>query len=1059
MWRKALFCGLAFFTVNSAMALPDLSEPNDIVPVYENVVEILNSNDNTILECNVVLAKLQDCKTKTVNGLNEPYRGASSKNLGQQQVVYVTEKGVSGLFSFQTDKHGLIPTNASIVRLPAFPYDDDTGGDIFEIRRSSIVNYDNPFLQRFFFSRTPADTSSNYGDFFSLELGADEARIINSQEYLNVSLPAFTLEQGNSAHNEVLAGVGQIGGAASETSARYPFTGILRGNNGGLRYSNSSGGTKDKVKATLDSDVASIAKVDGKYWVSYKSKKKFTRFDVFPNGQAVDPDNYEAPSNSNVEIKNIQTRNYQQDSINNFTLFADDNKIGSCEGESDFVCTDAFNYLDAFALHDGTNYEPTKTITSTSLGDHDTVIFQNLNYSPINASEVTRNITIPDSLTAAFSGSCLTQVDFDKENGPGDEGIDSCTLNYDARKLTNTPPIDESFDVSFTVHGPFGDVPTSFHFNINLPTSIPHFVFEKDGVVLPQLNLNAGDTGSFEVTYISNQNDSKSPNISFLNGTNNSSLLRSYFTDTGCLAVDAPPLNAGGSCTLSYHIPAKVNSVNYTLNLNNSEGVPADDGTLTLELASRGNVIAHYPHGSQNIEHLSSIHQLDILPGGTADIRFTNVGAATAHNFQVKFIEPTNQHVPYHLDGSCVQDPAPDLSALGGSCDLTIKINNNASLSSARYPLRISGDDIDGYDIPITINSFPHGKGIGVVDSNTEVQGDVELSQTSSGFLTVTNYTGYDLSDLKIILPFTSGTVFYGKADTKNSKSCLRQGATTSVLDVSLASLENCKLFYHVNSDYVAKKQNENLTFTYTDTNTSTKKNEKTAIHFTNQPAIRLSELNSDLPLTTIELDASVPKTVLVFTNEQNYKVQNLNVGISDPNAAGIMSNNTCQGKALGSGESCSVILTLDDFKPLIGKYNLTINSDNLLPAIAPININQAQTDTVTVTNYGGYVLSADFTDFHANQDGKDSECKSGSCYAKDSTGWFTNPNNRQVTGVSGRNITLNMMAGTSRTLPSCDQGKIECYGTTFGPDCHYARDDTDKGAAQNQCLKYNPTK
>ncbi|RLV59411.1 hypothetical protein D5018_12320 [Parashewanella curva] len=97
--RTILFSSLLILSSN-ALALPDLSEPNDIVNVGNNAVEIINTNDNSILECNVVSAKLQGCKSTTVSGLVSPYRAVIAKTLPNVSQVLVTQKNSGEIDSF-----------------------------------------------------------------------------------------------------------------------------------------------------------------------------------------------------------------------------------------------------------------------------------------------------------------------------------------------------------------------------------------------------------------------------------------------------------------------------------------------------------------------------------------------------------------------------------------------------------------------------------------------------------------------------------------------------------------------------------------------------------------------------------------------------------------------------------------------------------------------------------------------------------------------------------------------------------------------------------------------
>ncbi|RLV59414.1 hypothetical protein D5018_12335 [Parashewanella curva] len=1048
-------CSVVLSLTTPAMALPTLSEPNDIVPVYQNIVEILNTKDNSILECAVIEGKLQDCQSKNVAGLDAPYRAVAAAGTTQTQMVYVAEKGEAGLFGFQTGKDGRIALDTAATDVPAFPYDPyfNKEGQILDIRRSSFNHsgYQNVYVSRGFLG-----DPTSYGKFSRLSLSGEQAKITNLTDYGGVFLPVFSVTQSEGNEFDDIIGAGQYWGYSSLTSPRYPLSGLIK-KNGLFKEKNVSGGSAKTVKTILDPDIASIAQFNDKYWITYKSQRKFTRFDTFPSGAAVDENSYDAPNNSNVELKSVQTRTGDKTEVNNYALFADDNKIGNCTGESDFECTDAFRYLGINALFDDTDISDKSSVNATSLGDQGVIIFYNLNYSPINASEVTRQITIPESLKSAIKGSCLSKVDFaEKPNGNSYDENFACELFYDFRELSNTPPINESFDVGFVVHGPFGDVPTTFTFNVDLPTNIPHLQFEHNGTALDQLNLNAGDTGFVDVAYISDQSDTISPNISFLNGTDNSSLFRSYFTDTGCLSSNAQPLKPGEKCTLSYHIPANVNSVNYTINLHNPDGVPADAGVLPVALSSQGNIIAHSPYGNQSIEHLSSLHWLNIHSGGTEIVRFTNVGAAAVHNFDVYFVQPKDKHIPILLSGSCVDDPTLVMEALGGQCDLVIKLNTSASNISGRFSLYVLGNAINSYSIPITINDFPHDKGLAVVDSNTGALGKIELNQMANGYLTLTNYTGYPITDLSMSFPLKLA-IFYYVGDKDNTIDCLSDNSPNQTMITTLAPLASCRLYYHVPSSFSAELQDQELNFHYTDTNSSIEKHEEESIHFTNQPALRVSEPSVDSSFSSVNLDASVPQTTVIFTNELNYNINNLSLSF-DSALNGITSKNSCQNKPLGSSETCSVTITLDDKKALIGKYHIGMKADNLETKSIPLNINTAQTDTVEIDNRGGYSMSIDYTKYYPNTDGKDSHCQSGACYALASTGWFTNPFNSTITGVSGRKLMMYMMAGTSVQLPSCDGGKIVCTGTTLTPSCKYVGDGTNNlGDAQNHCLQYNP--
>ncbi|RLV60100.1 hypothetical protein D5018_08765 [Parashewanella curva] len=1039
MKLSTLLCCLLIFVFNPAMALPDLSLPNDILTISNNVIEILNTGDSSILECSLIFGKLRSCETKYIDGLVLPYRAASDGKIGVPSTVYITEAGYDGLFRFQTNEFGVITPTSTVVKIPNFL---DTG-KILDLRRSKASSLDNfNSNPRFIVSQSLDDSSNQYGQLFNFKM---EGGVPVSYSYPKVYLPAFSLESGDSAHSETLIGAGAFKNVSSETSPRYPFSALLEGNSGEL-----SDNSQEIVKTPLAPDVASVAQFDGKYWVTYKSPKKFTRFDSFPSDEATNPDSYDAPSDANVRLKKIQTRLGDRDFSNNFALFFNDNKIGVCTGGDSFHCEDAFMYLSAFARDYNNKLQYLTSLSLNHLADHGSVFFENQNNSPINANEINNDIDIPESLKAAFTGSCVNKVDFSAGNADANE---YCVLSYDFRKLTNTSAINESFDVGFTVHGPFGDVPTHFHFNVDLPVPPSHLQFENAGNVISELNLNAGDSGSIDVAYISASNDTFLPKISFLNGSDNSSLLRSYFADTGCLSSNAIPLHDGGHCTLAYHIPADANSAHYTLSLNNPDSLPTDESTLSLLLSSRGNVIAHSPYGNQDIEHLEGYHELDIEPGESETIRFTNVGAATVHNFNLVFPQPQQQHVPITLNGTCMGEGV-NLDALGGYCDLVINLNSSASSIVGRFALHVSGDDVDSYVLPLVLGELPPEQGLAVVDSNTETIGDLELNQMIKGHLTVTNYTGHDISSLYTYYPYyTNYGIFHSPPDSNGIPGCVLPHTTPGDQSIKLDKLSSCRIDYQVKTGLYVPIQHSNVKFAYTEAGESEVKYQNRFVYFTNQPAIRVSELGGDSSLQSVNLDASQPQTEVLFSNELDYPVTNFSVEV-DPKLDSIISKNTCNFKSLDSGSSCSVGFELDDTHPLIANnYSINIKGDNLFTRIVPLSIKKAQTDNVEIDNRGGYSMSVNYVGYYSEDTGN---CKLEDCYDNKSTGWFTNPFNTYITGVSGRNLTMYMMLGTSVSLPSCDGGKIICTGTTLNPECHYYGDGTKNGSPQNQCLRFN---
>ncbi|RLV60101.1 hypothetical protein D5018_08770 [Parashewanella curva] len=1036
-----------------ASALPDLSEPNDIVKIENNAVEITNTGDNTILECNVIGSKLQGCKTSSVGGLIEPYRAVVTDSLVGIPRVFFTRKNSSEIYWSPISVYsGKIPAGSVATLVTPSPF-DAAGGSILDIQSSKqSFSSVNPLLQRFYFSKTPANSNSHYGQFGSLVLNLSYINNITVNSWFVSSyahFPAFFLEssQDNGA-SEPVASIGHIGTRATPMAVYGPVLGSALSING--QYSNygMEGG------ATVGSDVSSIAKINDKYWVTYKGNKKFTRFDSFPIGEKVDEDNYHAPAASNVTLRKIVTASHLKSITDYFAVFADDNKIGNCAGSDDFICMDAFRYLDVTLSLNNSNDVPTSSVTLDSFGDHGTLIFHNLNYSPLNTTEVTNQFHIPISLTAAFSGTCLDKTDFTAKEDDDEAGNDTCTLNFDFRNLNNLQPINESFDVGFAVTGAFDPVETTFHFNIDLPEAISNLRFTKNGEPLSQLELNAGDSGTIDVEYTNNSGISKQPNIQFLKGNLADDNFRRYFTDSGCLAPEVPVLQGGEHCTLTYHIPVGTGDNSYTLNLNNSDDVPDSLNVLYINVSARGHVIPVFSSSNSNLA-ANEVRKIYLQPWHLARLKLVNIGSAIAHNVIATISQPEN-YPPIHFVGSCTEQI--NLNVNKGLCNLTMQADGSAK--TGRYQLHITGDDITPYDIPITIGGFPDNKSLLVEDSNTGNWGTIKLSQTAKGYLNITNYTGYSISNLDINIPeltLTSPELHINKVifyeNSEDQSSCIKGSETH--YHASLDKYESCHLYYQVQPSVSVSPQNATIQFQYLNEN-GAMQTETQSLYFDNQSAIQLRFKGESESIDAIQLDASRPVANVVLTNNQDYTITDLNLNIANDNVMQTVTGNTCTG-TLEAGKSCSITFTLDDQHTLFGNYELLISASNLIARKVLLTIQQAPLDNVQIRNRGGYSMFVDYKGFYPNKAANDSHCSAGSCYAGAETGWFTNPFNTDINAIQGSRLKLNMVAGTSVTLPSCDGGVIVCTGTTLNPYCRYEGDGTDnQSSQQNQCMENN---
>lgn len=1046
----------------AGQALPDLSEPNDVISTdyVSNTVEILNTQDNSILQCEIISGLLQNCKSMSVQGLNSPYRGVALYPWGESKGwVYVAAKNSNTIVSYPTNSEGRISNNVQVATVPFQPLEGEDSR-IIDIQGIPYPSFSPKSKSKpwFYLSKTTGDSDNHYGQVLILHpnkwtAGIDSYHVIN-----NLDLPLFRLVGAWRFTNAIpLVGAGHVDGDLTASQSLFPFYSLLEPDNGLLKLGVTFGG-KDASLGVISPDAFSIDMVaypyasitpDSLVWISYKNQNKFAKYRYW-RGWPEALDSYQALNNSHVTFRNIFYHRGASEAFELFHLaaFADDNKIGICHGGGDFECTDAFRYLDTVFSINGSNAIPKKSFSSNSLSDRGSVTFRNLNYSPLNESEVQPIDDIPESLAPAFSGSCLEpkKVDFTAKSDEVNVVEDTCSLNFDFGLLNNAEPIRTSFDATFSVIGPFGARPTTFHFNLDLPISQPHFLFEKNGEPLTDLNLIAGDSGTIDVTYFDKSDVRKPPEINFLTNGNNSDLLRSYFANTGCLSSPKPELSSGQHCVLSYHIPVNAtDNQNFQLQLVNSDNIP--NQAVNISLASAASVVANDPYTNHSINTLHHIKFANLQPDSSTRIRFTNVGAAMLRNFSVSFAQLIDS-LPISLTGSCTTHP--NLSAQGGSCDLTISLDGDTNVHG-KYQLHISGDGYSGYDFPITIGAFPFDKGIGVSNGHTGLLGPVSIFQTAQGYLKVTNYAGYRLNDLTVTLPELNlspqsaqpnSSIFYEVTDGE-FPSCFQGSGAAGAYHTQLDPLASCEIAYRVNQGVVAGLQDAIIQFDYQREGQNTQLKEEQAIHLTNENAVAIDNKQGGKDISSIDIDASQPSMTLAITNHSGYSINNLIV-TTNASINEVVDSAACQNQSLQEGESCDIRLTLKDNNPLIGKYKLTIDADNLQQRVVSFVINKARTDNVEIDNHGIYVMNVDYTGYHPNTNGLDDSCQSGACYANTSTGWFTNPFSKTITGVSGRNITLYMMAGTSVTLKSCNGGKIVCTGTTFDPQCRYS-DDADE--------------
>ncbi len=1075
MNNKNIICSICtYFFINSALALPILSEPNDIVSVKSNIVYITNSNDGSILQCNVVDHHLQNCDTKST-GMTAPFRIAVVSRVDNSQRLYITKKDTNTIYSLITDTDGDIKNNPSLEEIKL--QSNETDSSIIHIIPSQNKT---KTTRRFYISRA-SENNENYGQFLYADLNADKAKIEKQELYNNINLPAFYIKPVGSSDREEIYGVGRISGKSGLESIRYPFFGAIRTDNAHFITEISTGGTEESTDSSVESDVASIAEVDGKYWITYKGPRKFTRYDHLPSAKT-DNNMYTAPSDSNVNLKNITSIKNMHSETNSFATFSDSNKIGICSGSDDFTCTDAFQYLSYNAYLNNDNAPEHDTITINSHYDHGWVVFKNLNYSPINQDEVIKNIRIPESLAEVFSGSCMEKQDFSSKNRDETIGNQSCSLYFDFRRLTNQQPITESFDVGFTVHGPFGDVPTQVRFNIDhLPASTPQlYLQDRAGNIINQLYLNSGDFDYFRVVYIGREDQASiKVNLRIIEDGLPGRSIRSFFYGSCFSEFNRPSPVLGESaglrrdCQAFYYIPASSQDRKFQIKIDHVGSEPSylPDDTLNVYVTASAKVISSFTD-SEAFESLGLYH-ITLQPGESEDIRYTNIGSVTSHNFRVSLV---TTRLDKYMSGDCWSgvDIEPMMS-----CVLHIDLPLDSTLSG-QYYLHSQDDagprgDLTATDLPLTIGHKNITGNLSIEDSNyidpigfSDTLYQLNLAKQTIGGMIITNSTSLDIPDLTITLPLLSiiptsqdfmrelninESIFNLDGGDNGIPSCITSTVSGSTSIISLATHEQCVIHYKINPDMDITPQDTQILLTYF--NNTIRKTKQ--IHFTNQPATLVSENGSDTPLQQISIDASTPTRTFIVTNNLGYDIKGLNIEAADE-ITQVFDASNCQHILLHPNDSCDITVRLDDNKEQLGQHSIIISADNLIDRPISLHFTEALTDQVEIDNRGGYLMNVGYIGRHLNTDGSDPICDANSsCYGNTETGVFSNPYNRVVDSVSGRDINFYIVAGYTRTLPSCDGGKIVCTQATVNPVCRYYSDGTNAQNAQNQCANSNP--
>ncbi|MCL1079205.1 hypothetical protein D5R81_07450 [Parashewanella spongiae] len=1001
--KAILFCSLLVLVMPKVVGQTWVSNPTDAVKGKGDIVFIANRGHGNIIQCHWQNLRLSECNTVDVSGLSRISRNYNKLSIGftrdGHQWLYVTMIGSSELFRVLTDENGKINENSTVEKINLRIADGQTS--IIDLKR-------NDFNGVYYFS---VATPYHYGSIGICRFDIPEFNGDQCQALPDLHLPVFNF----SADGHTLFGVGKRGSELTDFEPIYPITASV---NSDGTLTSIQGGTEESTNIEVSSNALSIVYASNKYWLSYRGDPtngypKISRFDTFPPTSIVPPESYQAPERDDINLINIDN------SI--LALYFLTLKVGICSADDNLFCNNVFKYLDI-------RNEVGNEINYINIDNqsHGMLYFRNANYWLLSQLEVNKELSIPDEVRRGFGNTRDSDCFLQRAFQPLGQKDDFCALRYDFRNMTVFHAYEGSSAQGFSINTGFNETtPYKVNINANLQsrTNLATLVYRQHDNFIRTLDIAAGTSGSIEI-FNTGLTDSLAAHLRFSFLVYNedfdrpSTVFQSYF-DPNSPCFTTTSLSGGQYCILNYSIPDDAVAGRYVLS---TEPFTPFSEDLAVNIHQGPAVAMRFPEDDQNITKLS------LAPNAEGDLLFFNVGDQTADNLKVE----VDNNIRQFFSGNCLteSDIAPQDSCtlhyrlpskvLQGNFIVSVIADN---LAQDRWPMIIQ------QPLPPKTPSDGHFLWLVTIDNQTGtlINDSMNLYTGSTGSIAIKNLTAGDITDLHLVLPDDL-------PDAINlSGSCL----TTHHLPQSAG----CTLSYQVNSDTHVGRIN--LGIRYDDNQYH--RDLGIIVH----PYAMIQGAVGDRILSEqgVTLDPINYKVDLKLYNRSQQDITGVRVSVPD-SISEVITDNACTN--LETGGHCIVKLAIDKNAPHIGDYAITVQADHMLDNLIPLSLQRGQEDHITIENRGGYAMHVEYEAyFDQNNDWSDCDYD---CYHQTKTSTFLNPSSRIINNLHNHDLTFKIHAGKTRTLPSCDGGKIRCSKATLNPHCYYY----EGGTKEHPCSELN---
>ncbi|MCL1079749.1 hypothetical protein D5R81_12205 [Parashewanella spongiae] len=1004
-----------------AQAIPRLSEPSDVVRTKDDVVYISNTGNSSLMECRVVDSLLQECRMRTFDDFMHPFRLISVSAENGTGQLYISKKNTNLIYNIPTQNDGRIAMGVLNIDRTNLVFPNNIAANVIDMKKSPS----NGLIY------TAIDRANHFGQIGKCQFSVGTAVFSDCELFPNLNLPSFNIPYGG----DRLVGIGRQSSTMQASDSRYAYIAWL--NDDGSIIS-PEGGSFGVGSPAFPVSSFSLAGGFNEFWVTHNTEQKFTYFNEHSSNtffpiSVFSEDAYTAPSSRNVWVKTVLTTRPSRPNsrtYNFFSLFGDDNKMGECLGYHNyFTCRDVFRYLSKVSVVEELNSQGRiqrerriRGSISVNSESHGLIRFSNVNYSSIESNEVTRVNDLPEEVMPAFDAtsadSCLNKTNFTAK----DTVNSSCILRYDFRVLSLSSPLTGRSRFSFDVNGSFNaqtPIPYSVFFDFNLlRVNVPHLVFRQRNSVIDSIDFQAGESGTIEAYNAAlGTGLLTTPMITF-----NDTRIGAYFDVTACDTA----LGDGESCTVRYNIPASPINGRFKMSVQSTEDTSAH--LVDISIARGANIVA------RRLGMDTDLSQIMLVPGNVGDINFSNVGGSDVNDFHLDLASLPEYIRPF-FSGNCFTSQR--LSALTDHCTLHYDLPIDTRIDG-RYRLNALGHILTDVGFTLVIGNVDISGELRLTDSNTQlaVQAANLIPLNAQGRWTLTNATNAIISDLHLQLQHEElrrNNVIGGEC-----------------FEVSRLLIgESCDITYQIGQDNELPRETL-LTVQYDGGRHQT----EFPIRFSALSIIGILKSETLVGNHGFSMSAINNQVTLSIVNNAGYPLMGLTARLSSQIQSTEQSNQ-CNHVTLKPRGICEIHLSLSDALALVGHYTLTVSGDNFVVRTVPVSIREARTDRIQVDNRGGYVMYVQYTQYHQNVDGQDSACSGGSdCYALASSGRFSNPQSKTIQNLHGRKIYFKIVAGKTRTLPSCDGGKVRCSRATLNPHCYYYSDGSGEANQQNNCAR-----